>query len=278
MINTTRSFVCLLFFVGAALSSAQAQLVHDPFAYTTGTTLAGQQLGTETWTALNTGAAPTIVAGSLSVAGLASSSGNSVSLPGGNYQEALLNFTSTTSGTIFFSLALNVTAAPTGASYVFGLSTGNTNYGATVWLQASGAGYQVGISNRSNSTVSYDSTVHTLGETVFLVGSYSFVAGAGNDVSSLWVNPASATFADAAAPTATASAAGGTDMTAVNQFLVRGAAGSPISVFDELRVGTTWAAVTPAGAPIPEPSTYAVIFGALALGVVVWRRRHARAV
>ena len=43
--------------------------------------------------------------------------------------------------------------------------------------------------------------------------------------------------------------------------------------FDELRIGTTWDSVTTPNA-IPEPSAYALLFGALSLGIVLLRRRQ----
>ena len=201
--------------------------------------------------------------------------GNLVYLPGENYQEALLPFTSVTSGTVFYSVALNLTAAPTGASYTLGLATGNTNYAAVIFVRASGGGYELGIANRSNGTPTYHSTVYSLNSTVFLVASYEFVTGTGNDVSSLWINPAPATFGETAIPTATVTHTGGTDMTAISQFLVRGAAGSPVGLLDELRVGTTWASVTPPEPTvIPEPSAYAAVLGLGALVGLVLRRRY----
>jgi PEP-CTERM putative exosortase interaction domain len=161
-------------------------------------------------------------------------------------------------------------------TYSFGFATGNTSYAAAVFLQASGGGFQIGVSNRTNSTPVFSSTVYSLGETVFLVGSYQFNAGTGDDVSSLWINPSSSTFGKVSAPTATLTATGGADMGALSQFILRGGATSPAGTFDELRIGTSWADVTPAA--IPEPSTYAAIVGALALGVVVYvRRRRASA-
>ena len=45
--------------------------------------------------------------------------------------------------------------------------------------------------------------------------------------------------------------------------------------FDELRIGTTWGSVTPNA--IPEPSAYALLFGALSLGVVLLHRRQGKA-
>lgn len=278
MINTTRSFVCLLFFVGAALSSAQAQSLYEPFSYTGGDNLPGKVLdGTYTWGTQNTGTAVSIASGSLSVPGLAASTGNSALLPGGNFQEAVLPFTSASSGTLYFSFAFSLSSLPTATTYSFGLNN-STNFAATVWLQASGSGYQIGLANRSSgATPVYDATVFSTNDVVFLVGSYEFVSGTGNDVSRLWVNPSSATFAAGAAPSATLTSTGGTDIASINSFLIRGATGSPAGLMDELRIGTSWAAVTPAA--IPEPSTYGAIFGAVVLGAVACvRRRRAKAV
>lgn len=254
------------------ISSLRAQITsYEGFNYTVAQTLEAQA----DWAPANTGTAPTIVSGSLSVAGLQSSTGNSVSLPGGNYQEVLGSLSTYNSGSVYYSFALNLTSAPTGAAYSFALSTGGTNYGAVVWLQASGAGYNLGLSNRSSGvTPTYDTTVLALNTTVFVVGRYTFNAGVTNDTSALWINPSSGTFEDVSAPTPTLTSATGTDLTAVTQFLIRGAAGSPAGVFDELRVGTTWASVTTSA--IPEPSTASVLAGGLVLaGVVMQRRRRA---
>ncbi|MBP6863679.1 MAG: PEP-CTERM sorting domain-containing protein [Candidatus Didemnitutus sp.] len=271
MTNTPRSFVCTVLLAGCALVSAHAQSVYEPFSYVNGDPLPGKILGgSYTWGFQNSGTDVTIASGNLSVTGLAASTGSSASLPGGNFKEAVLPFTTTpvSSGTIFYSFAFKLSSLPTATTYSFGLNS-NTNFASTIWLQASGGGYQIGLSNRSNSTPAYDSTVFATGTTVFIVGSYEFVSGTANDVSKLWINPASATFDDLAVPSAALTSTGGTDMTSINSFLIRGASGSPAGTFDELRIGTTWASVT----PVPEPSTYAAILGALALAGVVLRRR-----
>lgn len=274
MTNTTRSLVCTILLAGFALASAHAQSVYEPFAYTNGDPLPGKVLGgSYTWGFQNSGTDVTIASGNLSVTGLAAPTGGSASLPGGNFKEAVLPFTTTpvNSGTIYFSFAFNLSSLPTATAYSFGFNS-STSFASTLWLQASGGGYQIGLSNRSSgSTPVYDSTVFATGTTVFVVGSYEFVSGTANDVSKLWINPSSATFDDLAIPSATLTSTGGTDMTSINSFLIRGATGSPAGTFDELRIGTTWASVTPAA--IPEPSTYAAVLGALALAGVVLRRR-----
>lgn len=251
---------------------AQAQLlVYDGFNYTSSGTLAGNSNADIAWSALNSGTAPTIASGSLSVSGLQAPTGNSVSFPGGNSQEVLGTYASVSSGTVYYSLAFQVSSISS-AAYIFGLATGNTNYGATVWARSATGGFNLGLSNRSNSTETYDTTVLSLNTTYFLVASYEFVTGTGNDISSLWIAPSSASFGSGTAPTPTLTATGGTDMTAFTQFLQRGAAaGNAAGIFDELRIGTTWASVT----PVPEPTTTAMLGG---LGAMVWVMRRRRAI
>ena len=48
------------------------------------------------------------------------------------------------------------------------------------------------------------------------------------------------------------------------------------SVFDEIRVGSSYASVAPAASAIPEPSTYAVVAGVFAIGIATWKKRRQR--
>lgn len=244
-------------------SNAFSAITYESFNYTAATTLESSA----DWAPLNTGTAPTITTGNLTVPGMVAPAGNMVSFPGGNFQEAIGTLDSYSTGTVFFSLALQLSSLPTSATYSFALATGNTNYGAPVYFQASGAGFQVGLANRSSgATVAYAPTVYNLNSTVFIVGSYTFNAGAGNDVSNLWINPDASTFKAGTAPTSTLTASGGTDLSIINQFLLRGAAGSPAGVFDELRIGSSWASVA-----VPEPAT--ALLGAFGLLGLLRRRR-----
>jgi len=253
-----------LFVLVAANCASQAAFTYDGFNYTVGGTLAGNT----DWTLLNAGAAPVIASGDLTINGLPST-GNKVSFASGNIQEALGTLNTFNSGTVYFSLAFRLTAVPTTTSYSFALSTGNTNYGAPVFIQVDGTdGFELGVANRSNSTPVFDTTKLFLNTTYFIVGSYTFVSGATNDTSALWINPDPSSFGALTAPTSTLTAAGGNDLAAITQFLLRGQSGSPSGEMDELRVGTSWDAVT----TIPEPSTFLGLIGGTALLGMIRRR------
>jgi hypothetical protein len=106
---------------------------------------------------------------------------------------------------------------------------------------------------------------------VFIVGRYTFVDGAtNNDLHDLWVNPPASTFGAAAAPTYTDESvnfpltATGMDLPAATDnlggppavycFFVRQNDIAPYSVVvDEVRVGLTWADVTPPETACNDP-------------------------
>jgi hypothetical protein len=255
-----------IFVVATLTTSLRAALTYDGFNYTVGTALSAST----DWDALNSGTAPVIASGNLSVTGLAASTGNKVTFAAGNIQEAVGLLDSYTVGTVYYSFAFDLTAAPTATTYSFLIGNSGSNFGATVWLQAATGGYNIGLANKSNSTPNYSSTVYALNDVVFLVGSYEFVTGAGNDVSNLWINPTATTFGTVSAPTATLTAVGGTDLASINQFIIRGANGSPAGEIDELRVGSSWASVTPVA--VPEPAS--AVLGAFGLLALLRRRRR----
>lgn len=213
---------------------------------------------------------PLIQSGSLQVAGLAASSGNSVSF-GGNGTSArfdlFTNSSSITTGTIYYSFALKLTdisgMTPGGAFWVgFNNSSGAqantpTTVASRVYTRATGDGFNFGISKATStaSEIAWDTTNYDPGETVFLVGSYTFNTDTTNDdVASLWVNPAPSTFGAASAPLPTLTTSSGADINsgAIRSFVLmnRIAVEPANGIFDELRIGASWASVTP---PAPQP-------------------------
>lgn len=257
---------------------AEAGLIfYDSFDYSTGTLAPSTTTPTNgSWLALNSGTAPVVTTGNLDVTGLQASSGNSVSWVSGNIQEAFMRFSpSTTSGLLYYSFAFQLTAAPTSTTYSFALveNGGTTGFAATVMLRSATGGFNIGLNNRTTSTAVYANDVFALNTKIFVVGAYEFVAGTGNDISRLWINPSTSDFNSLASPTATISATGGTDIAAggLDGFLLRGASGSPSGQMDELRLGTTWADVT----PVPEPSSSMLMVVGLAglIGIRAMRRK-----
>jgi hypothetical protein len=233
---------------------------------------------------------PTIVSGDLSYPGLASSGGGGSVQFGGSGASALMNLTAGSTGftpgngagTYYYSFALQLTDLGTlssGSSFFAGftkvVSHNNgfntpTSVGARLYVQSDGgAGYQLGIALGSgdNNVIgpqAYDSTSRYVGDTLFLVGSYTIKAGAGNDETALWINPDVSTFGAELAPAATVSVVNGnsvTDMQRLASFTIfQNSVNEPTGLIDDLRIGLSWADVTP---PIPEPAS-------AALGVVGW--------
>ncbi len=240
-------------------------LMHDAFDYPADATngLSAQSGGL--WLVLNSGDSILVEAGSLSYPGLAASTGNKISFAGtgADYYRA---FASQTAGTVYSSFILNVTDVSslntTGGYFVaFIAESSTTLYGAAIWArQGTTAGsFNIGISPRTSATTIVwlpgDLTTNT---NYFLVTSYELVSGAGNDVAQLWLNPSLGGTMPAADATVTNT--GGADLSSVEKFLFRQATNTttPGVQIDEVRVGNTWADVTPAGVAISDPTTTSI--------------------
>ncbi len=228
----------------------QVALPHlDPINYTI-----GQGLQTQTgWTILNTGDDLLISGGSLTYGGLPTPTGNKVTFDAAGIDAAKL-FTQQTTGKVYYSFLLNVTALGslnTTGGYFTGLNEGtSTIFGATVWSRSDGIGYDIGLNPRTTAANTVWTTGTTaINTTLLVVISYEIVAGTINDVVNLWINPALGVVEPPVTLTATNTL---TDLLNLNRILVRqdAATTTPFIQMDELRIGTTWAQVTPlAGSP-----------------------------
>lgn len=233
-------------------------LMYEPFSYVPSNTNGLNVQSNSVWKNANTGDSILVVSGSLSYPGLAASQGEKATFDGAgidNYRA----FTTQTSGEVYTSCIFNVTSLGlmnTTGTYVFSLTEANSTsaFGASIWLRKSTniGKYNIGISNRSNSPVSY--LINDLDSltSYFLVFSYQIVGGTGNDVSTLWLNT---TQFGGMEPKASISAIGGTDLSAtgIGRIMLRqpaSTAPAPFIQFDEIRVGTTWESVTPCVSPV----------------------------
>ncbi|OFX52636.1 MAG: hypothetical protein A2046_02080 [Bacteroidetes bacterium GWA2_30_7] len=227
----------------------QVALPHlDALNYTVGQDLALPQSG---WTSLNSGDALLITTGNLSYTGLVASSGAKVTFDYAGI-DAAKSFTQQTSGTVYYSFLLNVSAIGTlntTGGYFTGFTEGAAaTFGSTVWTRSDGAGYDIGINPRTTAANTvWSSGTTAINTTLFIVISYQIVASTTNDIVKLWINPTPG----GAEPAATLSATNGlTDLANVNRIFIRqdGTSATPFIEMDELRVGTTWADVTPSSA------------------------------
>ncbi len=170
-----------------------------------------------------------------------------------------------------------------------GSQSGNpSTVGGAMCVKASGAGFVVGINEDSanSAAATYDTSVLSFDTTYFVVGKYT-IRGTLNfntqdDDFQMWINPNSDTFGGADPSGSLVALAQQNDIPSnqtdgnavVQTFLLRqdgtstaGNAATSI-IFDELRIGTTYADVT----PVPEPTALSL----LAVGMAALLARRLR--
>jgi len=247
----------VLSLIVAHVSMAQP-LLYDGFNYTPSATNGLNVQSSGAWLNVNTGDSILVTANSLSYTGLAASIGNKVAFDGAGVDNYRV-FSPQTTGTVYASCILNVSSLGTmnaTGTYVLNFieTATTTTYGACVWLKASATAgkYLIGISNRSStSPITYTTVDMNLNQSYFIVFSYEIIAGLANDVTRMWINT---TQFGGTAPVSTLTATGGTDLgvAGIGRILLRQPAttlAAPFVEFDEIRVGTTWADVTPCASP-----------------------------
>ncbi|WP_435413072.1 T9SS type A sorting domain-containing protein [Psychroserpens mesophilus] len=248
--------------------------LYEGFNYTAGT----QLIDASNWSNISDSTDEVLIGGpgGLTYTNLAGSNqtGNHITFDGGGSDPAI-EFTAVTSGTLYASFLINVTdnSLATSAGYFALLGS----FDARLWYvpvlppsAQGGAGqYQIGISNGNTipSGGSLDPTILTTGSTVLVVMSYDTTSG----VMNAWVNPSDATFGGSA-PAANATDTDGSPQTSLNQFAIRqdSTGETPFVLFDELRIGTSWAEVTPTTLSVNEftADTFKVYPNPTSLGYV----------
>ncbi len=247
---------------------AQATLyLQDAINYTAST-----QLGNDSpWASPTTYI--TVGSGSLSYSGFLdiSPAGNMVAIgttASGSVQTYRPFDTAATSGTVYFSFLIRVTATPGTVYYYLGLLPSGTTSGggraADPVVFALNSSRQPGVSG-AGSSYAYSSTAMALNTTYLIVLRYDF----STRNSSIWVNPSSSTFGGSA-PTPDATTSGPTLTPASLGNLYLRAPSSGALNLDTLRIASTWAEVTPLPnqpptiAPSGQPQSTNVVAGAAA--------------
>lgn len=232
---------------------------YEPFNYAIGSNIGGQG----GWVINNGTGTPLIEAGNLTVSGLANSSGQRVT-----WGNAALNFRvpfpAVSNGVLYYSFILKIDdlgTSMTGAGNLAGFTTGTqTAYAPRVNFRpvtGSPNTFNLGTSKFNTGAQVWDTANFTTNDVVFVVGRYTFNSGSTNDDEvALWINPSSSTFGAPNAPPPTVVTVSGNDMTSLNRFNFRAGGATTAAakhVADELRLGVTWALVTPPAPAVTSP-------------------------
>jgi len=278
-----RLFACLLVCLVAPKLFGATPPTYDGFVYPAGSTTWAPNTASNFnaqgyyWNAVGT-TTPTpaipIASQNLSVPGLLPSTGLSIRLVT-NGNSVRFSFPAAASnGPIYFSFALRVEdvgqtlgIGPIGGGFWAGFNnTAGTQPGTPTIVgtkvltrattNSAGArdgGYNLGMVKASTTASDFvwDSRRFTSNDIVFIVGCYTFVtlANTTDDLSKLWINPAPATFGAAGEPAPDLTSTKGTDLLPIASFVFlqrnRPDVQPSSSICDELRIGNTWADVTP---------------------------------
>jgi len=196
---------------------------------------------------------------SLSYPGLATSVGNRISMSGSNAED--INKPLTLTGTTYyFSFLLNVTDLSnmnaTGSYFIhLGANTSTNQFQIFIprlyiALGSTATQFKLGILNTTGGTTATPTYISQdfNSNTTYLIVAKATATAAGDPITaSLWVNP----IPGAAEPTPAVINSGGTSGWPTNPILgicLRQSTGIGTFELDEIRVGTTWASVTPSAA------------------------------
>ncbi len=231
-----------------AAASASAQIFTENFSYTAATTLVPQG----GWAA-HSGAgtnSETIQTPGLTYPGYPGTGvGNKVSLAASG-EDDNHTFTGVTTGSVYASVLVNISAATTGGDYMFHFFDGavaSNLFRARLFVKRDATvnvAFGVQSSSGAGSLV-YTPFSYALNTTYLVVIKYTFVAGATNDQVSLFVNPVLGG-AEPAPNVTTTTVAAEVDATTIDAIAIRqgSAATGPAGSVDAIRVGNTWASTT----------------------------------
>lgn len=234
----------------AVMFAANAQTtlpVYEPFDYPTGAYL-HHQAG---YTGFNGGDSIVIVSGSLQYPDLPASIGNKINFVGAG-METRYDIETVNSDTVYYSflITINDISAVTDSNggYFAGFGSSNTLLGNSLWTkQVNDTVFKFGAEVRTSATgVTWTNDDYNVGETYFVVGAYTFVNGSQNDIARLWIDPELG-LPTPPPPTITDQWSASNDLNSIVHFFFRrdSATKTPDVDIDELRIGRSWADVTP---------------------------------
>ncbi len=237
-----KKLILLVCFLFVTTQSYSANLFGENFSYTAGTSLPSNG-----WTALT--GSPTILVTSPGLTFtdfngdpyVGSGIGNAAAVASTGEDDAKALSSVVTSGSLYSSFMLNVTAVQGTGDYFYTLMTSGGANDSRLYARPATGGYNLGIEKAGGSGVVYGSAVYTLGQTYLVVVQYTFATP---DEMSLYVF-SSSDIVPASAPTPTLGPISfplGTEPSDLNRVQLRqgSATNGPTSVVDGIYVETTW--------------------------------------
>ncbi len=247
-------------------------LSYESFDYSTGN-LAGQNGGTGftgSWVGVgNTGAA-TVETNSLSYPSLSTTGNKTYTLPTSTTSGASRTFSAVNTGTVYMSFLGNLDDG----NRFFALRLyGGVNQVAFIGKQTSASDWSI-QSNAGGNVNGNTGVAASLDTTFLFVLRIDFDASGSNERLRLYMNPTLGTEPGAADADITSLVSFQIDkLDLASGYTSGGGSTTAKGWFDEIRMGTTYADVT----PVPEPSTWMLLgTGALTIAVAMRRRRAAR--
>lgn len=261
MINKLLFAGCVLFLMQSARAVTLPFYESFPTNYIEGERLGGATSGVnwDTGNGTGTGSPTNTINAALSYSGLASvESSRGILLlgtPSSNRDRGVtlspVQSIGAANPTLYVSFLLNVqtpSAATRGLAY-FRNSTSSGTPSAGVFINSSS---QLQLSKSSATPAANTSPSLTPG-THLVVLRYKWTsATSGDDEIALWLNPVSLGADEAGIPEPTVSTANGSDVSSLNAFFISHKTDASGTFWmDEVRIATTWAAVTPLGGTAP---------------------------
>lgn len=220
----------------ATTTVAPTLLLNEDFNYTVGDLLTAHG-----WTAHSGTGGIAVATNSISYSGyLSSGVGNEVSISTTPSEDDNKTFTGQTSGTVYISFLVNVSATSTTGDYFFlvGQSTIGTTFRGRIYVKKDALGNLAFGIAQSTTPVNYTSLNYALNTTYLIVLKYNFVSGTTNDLASIYINP----ILNASEPSTgwlSNTDVSGTDLTELGTVALR-QAGNVAAKLDGIRVSKNW--------------------------------------
>jgi len=260
-------FFCFIILIINGIYGQKTLPVYDGINYTAGT-LTYDNIN---WWCLNTVPVNdvTVISGSLVYPGLLESTANKLRFNGGGDEIAIFFGNQAADTKVYYSFIFQVTdltgLSVSSATDLAGFSNApNTSsaWGCSLIIQKDATDptkFNLGHGTRSSlpvwNIVGGVPVKYTVSTPIFIVSEYdiigAYVSGTPNDKSSIWINPDPLTFESSVPPAATISGdltgSGINDINPLNRFYLKQDAvtTTPVIDIDEIRIGLTWASVTP---------------------------------